>query len=103
MSSFYELYGPLIPFVVMFIVHIQLSLSLFMLAVGGHPFQTSLETDASFKLIVGGGAMKLLKRWKMNHYVSKEMVECIQSTLRYEIDRVDLEEMKQSEWLKVEE
>lgn len=76
-----------------------LGVCLYMLAVGGHPFQTASAEDASFKTIVNDGVEMLLKKWKMNHYVSSEMAKCMRLLFRYEGDRVDLEGLRQSEWL----
>lgn len=73
-----------------------------MLAVGGHPFQTSSRTDNSFKLMMSGGVAKLLGKWKLTHYVNLEMAECIQSMLKYEGNRADLEGVKECAWLRGE-
>lgn len=79
-----------------------LGVCLFMLSVGGHPFQSSLKSDPAFQLIVddADGVKKLLQRWKMIHYVSAELIDLIQATLRYEANRIDLDGMKESAWLK---
>ena len=71
-----------------------------MLAVAGHPFQTASNADASFQFVMDRGIMGLLRRWKMECYVTGEMVECIESMLKYEIDRIDLKKLQQSAWIR---
>ena len=76
-----------------------LGVSLFMMVIGGAPWQIAHINDKQFRLVMDGKTMKVIKKWGRTQYVSAELIDLLESIFKYEDKRITISELKQHPWL----
>lgn len=67
---------------------------------GGSPWTKSSMKCRSFRQIINGDLITLLKKWNRLHYVNKALLTLFQSIFKFEEERCTLSDIKNCEWLK---
>ena len=77
-----------------------LGVCLFMLLIGGSPWQKAEFGSPNFDIVMRGEMGKILKKWNRQSYVNKELVNLLNSIFQPECQRITISELKQHPWLK---
>ena len=76
-----------------------LGVSLFMMLIGGAPWQIAHVNDKDFRLIMDGKMMKLIKGWGRTQYVNVELIDLLESIFKYEDKRITISELRRHPWV----
>ena len=76
-----------------------LGVCLFMMIIGGSPFNSTKICDRRFRQIINGDLIGLLKKWKCLHYVDNDLLILFQSIFKYEDKRCNLSQIQKCRWL----
>ena len=77
-----------------------LGVCLFMMIIGSSPWKKTNIHDLGFKMIINGQIKKLLSSWNRLKYVNKDILSLFNNIFRDEKHRYNLQQIKQSKWLK---
>ena len=66
------------------------------------PFELSSDADLRFTRIMKGDTLRILREWHRDHYVNAELLEVMGMMLRYEDDRVSLDDLRKCSWFESE-
>jgi len=77
-----------------------LGVCLFMLIIGGAPWNRACKKDKSFTRIMNGEIVSILKEWKKISYINDELLELFGLIFQFEENRADIDQIKQCKWLK---
>jgi len=76
-----------------------LGVCLFMMIIGSAPWHQTHRTDKCFMKIMNGQMVTLLTMWKRIDYIDQDQLSLIQSILKYEDKRFNMEQIKNCKWL----
>jgi len=76
-----------------------LGVSLFMMLIGGSPWERADINDKHFRLIMDGKMMKIIEKWGRAKYLNTEIVDLLDKIFKYEDKRITISELKQHPWL----
>ena len=76
-----------------------LGVTLFMMLIGGSPWQKAHINDKHFRLIMDGKMMNIIERWGRTNYLDTKIVDLLSKIFKYEDKRITINELKQHPWL----
>merc|ERR1711933_349183 len=79
-----------------------LGVTLFMMLIGGCPFSKASDSDETFRRMMNGEILKVLGEWSRDQYVTKEVLEMMESMMKYEAQRISLSDLKEHKWVQME-
>jgi len=77
----------------------SLGVILFTMAFGFPPFEYASNDDIRFRLVANKGLKTLLKEWRLDSKVSRELVNLLSRMLCPEKDRISIEEVLDHAWV----
>jgi len=75
-----------------------LGICLFMMIIGGCPWDKASKTEESFNKMMDGQIIEILEFWKKVDCVNKDIINVFKLFFKYEDERATLEEIKRSAW-----
>eukprot|EP00487_Bulimina_marginata_P003398 TRINITY_DN18206_c0_g1_i1.p1 TRINITY_DN18206_c0_g1~~TRINITY_DN18206_c0_g1_i1.p1 ORF type:complete len:141 (+),score=10.34 TRINITY_DN18206_c0_g1_i1:30-425(+) len=79
----------------------SLGVCLFMMIIGGSPWDKAVASDERFLYIMSGHMRPLLKAWnRSDHLFDDDLMDLFSKILQYEEQRISLNGIKQHRWLK---
>jgi len=72
---------------------------LFMMIIGGSPYQRPTKSDATFSYIISGAINQLLDQWDRTAFVTPVILDLMERIFQRQKYRVNIDEIKKHPWL----
>jgi len=77
----------------------SLGVVLFMMIIGGSPYQRPDKNDATFPYIINEEIMLLLEQWNRSQFITPTIVDLMQRIFKREKYRICIDEIRKHPWL----